>query len=282
MSGHAVNCQRIKMRDAEEIYNEIETKLLEKHTELNFCPIGSFGKKAPDVETGDIDIAIELSSICKEYLKNILLDTFGDTITEVNLNTTPNVMSIGYKYNDIIAQVDFMLITSLEWAKWRFQSPDLKNGESKYKADPKVFLQSFMVSAIPLDMPIEYYEDGVTVISRYKYTLNQEGLYIQKLNYMGKRGKPIKTPTRENYKWLGNNPYDIMRLICPSVAVDDEYLERCFHSVEGLWGLLHATFPYGVNYVKDVEKRFYEEYINNPRSECQLDPNDFPCRFYKG
>ena len=27
MSGHAVNCQRIKMRDAEEIYNEIEYKL---------------------------------------------------------------------------------------------------------------------------------------------------------------------------------------------------------------------------------------------------------------
>ena len=56
MSGHAVNCQRIKMRDAEECYKMIEKDIKEKYPELELCPIGSFGKKAPDVETGDIDI----------------------------------------------------------------------------------------------------------------------------------------------------------------------------------------------------------------------------------
>ena len=302
MSGHAVNCQRLKMRDAENVYKEIEIKLKENYPNLQFCGIGSLGKKAPDAETGDIDIAVVIDS--KEKLKDILNTSIGYCIKEINMNTTPKVMSISYstgycneKYEDIYAQVDFMLVDNLEWAKWRFQSPDLKNGESKYKADPKVFLQSYMVSAIPLDMPVEYFEDGETVHIKYKYTLNQEGLYIQKLDYLGKRGKPVKTPTRENYKYLGNNPKTIMKLIFPTECImhatpdvleilNDDYItekfvEKAFHSVEGLWKLLHKAHPYGVNYVKDVEERFYKEYVNNPRSECQLDPNDFPCMYYK-
>ena len=72
-----------------------------------------------------------------------------------------------------------------------------------------------------------------------------------------------------------------MRIICPDKAIDDEYLEKAFHSVEELWKLLHLIYSYGQDYIKDVEERFYKEYINNPRSECQLDPNDFPCYFYK-
>lgn len=284
MSGHAVNCQRIKMRDAKNIYKEIEIKLKENYPNLQFCSIGSLGKKAPDAETGDIDIAVVIDS--KEKLKDILNTSIGYCIKEINMNTTPKVMSISYstgycneKYEDIYAQVDFMLVDNLEWAKWRFQSPDLKNGESKYKADPKVFLQSYMVSAIPLDMPVEYFDDGETVHIKYKYTLNQEGLIIQKLDYLGKRGKPVKNPTRELYKFVTNNPNEIMHLIFPNWI--DKDMPTYFHSVENLWEALHKYSSYGKDYVYDVEKRFYEDYVNNPRSECQLDPNDFPCTYYE-
>ena len=276
MSGHAVNCMRLKMRDAENIYKEVENKIKRENKEIQLCGIGSLGKKAPEVETGDIDIAIIIES--KEVLKNILLSALGLNITEINMYTTPKVISIGYKYNELIAQIDFMLVDNLEWAKWRFQSPDLKNGESKYKADPKVFLQSFMISAIPIDMPIEYFEDNITIKTKYKYTLNQEGLYIQKLNYEGKRGKPVKNPSRENYKYLGNNPQEIMNLIFPNWV--DKYMNTYFHSVENLWNALHQYSTYGKDYIYDVEKRFYEDYINNPHSECKLDPNDFPCKYY--
>lgn len=304
MSGHAVHCQPIKMKYAEYTYKEIEYLIKKKYPDVKLCAIGSLGKKDEEVETGDIDIAIVCDS--KEKVKDMLENTLGDCIHEINMNTTPKVMSISYfigNWSDaeckcpICVQVDFMLVDNLDWAKWRFQSPDLKNGESKYKADPKVFLQSYMVSAIPLDMPVEYFEDGETVHIKYKYTLNQEGLYIQKLDYLGKRGKPVKTPTRENYKYLGNNPKTIMKLIFPTECIihatpdvleilNDDYItekfvEKAFHSVEGLWKLLHKAHPYGVNYVKDVEERFYKEYVNNPKSECQLDPNDFPCMYYE-
>lgn len=287
MSGHAVNCQRIKMRDAEECYKMIEKDIKEKYPELELCPIGSLGKKAPDAETGDIDIAVVIDS--KEELKEILEKSLGTYIVEMNMNTTPKVMSIGYFYEylydnmenpeNLIVQVDFMLVNNLDWAKWRFQSPDLKNGESKYKADPKVFLQSYMVSAIPLDMPVEYFEDGETVHIKYKYTLNQEGLIIQKLDYLGKRGKPVKNPTRELYKFVTNNPNVIMHLIFPNWI--DKDMPTYFHSVEKLWESLHKYSSYGKDYIYDVEKRFYEDYVNNPRSECQLDPNDFPCTYYE-
>lgn len=289
MSGHAVNCQRIKMRDAEEIYNEIEHKLHTVNPDWPISAIGSLGKKKPDAETGDIDIAIvytvsRTGSTEKEILAEKLNEILGDNITEINLNTTPKILSIGYKHNDIIAQVDFMLVNSIAWAKWRFQSPDLKNGESKYKADPKVFLMQYMFSALPLNMPIEYFEDGVTVKTKYKYTLNQEGLWIQKLNYEGKRGKPVKNPSREVYKFISDNPYKVTEYLFPLYDSDPDYDENTFHCVEKLWNTFHQQYKYESDrdYVYAVEKRFYEEYINNPRSECQLDPNDFPCKFYKG
>lgn len=289
MSGHAVNCQRIKMRDAEEIYNEIEHKLHTVNPDWPISAIGSLGKKKPDAETGDIDIAIvytvsRTGSTEKEMLAEKLNEILGDNITEINLNTTPKILSIGYKHNDIIAQVDFMLVNNIAWAKWRFQSPDLKNGESKYKADPKVFLMQYMFSALPLNMPIEYFEDGVTIKTKYKYTLNQEGLWIQKLNYEGKRGKPVKNPSREVYKFISDNPYKVTEYLFPLYDSDPDYDENTFHCVEKLWNTFHQQYKYESDrdYVYAVEKRFYEEYINNPRSECQLDPNDFPCKFYKG
>ena len=289
MSGHAVNCQRIKMRDAEEIYNEIEHKLHTVNPDWPISAIGSLGKKKPDAETGDIDIAIvytvsRTGSTEKEMLAEKLNEILGDNITEINLNTTPKILSIGYKHNDIIAQVDFMLVNNIAWAKWRFQSPDLKNGESKYKADPKVFLMQYMFSALPLNMPIEYFEDGVTIKTKYKYTLNQEGLWIQKLNYEGKRGKPVKSPSREVYKFISDNPYKVTEYLFPLYDSDPDYDENTFHCVEKLWNTFHQQYKYESDrdYVYAVEKRFYEEYINNPRSECQLDPNDFPCKFYKG
>lgn len=300
MSGHAVNCNRIKMRYAEQAYQEIKDKIKNKYPNLVFDAIGSLGKKNPDDETGDIDIAVVINTENpKERLKEILENSLGIYITEMNMNTTPKVMSIGYLYNECdngmylernsngfpknhIVQVDFMLVKNLSWAKWRFQSPDLKNGESKYKADPKVFLMQYMISALPLDMPITYFEDGMTIKTKYKYTLNQEGLFIHKLNYEGKRGKPIKNPTREVYKFITDNPYKVIEYLFPLYDSDPDYDDKTFHCVEKLWKSLHQYYnnESDKEYLLAVEKRFYEEYVDNPKSECKLDKNDFICKYY--
>lgn len=301
MSGHAVNCQPIKMKYAEQVYEEIKNKIKETYPDLLFSAVGSLGKKNPYTETGDIDIAVVINTENpKERLKEILENSLGIYITEMNMNTTPKIVSIGYLYNECdngmylerdsdgfpknhVVQVDFMLVKNLAWARWRFQSPDLKNGESKYKADPKVFLMQYMVSALPLDMPVEYFDDGITVKTKYKYTLNQEGLWIQKLNYEGKRGKPVKNPSREVYKFITDNPYKVTEYLFPLYDSDPDYDENTFHCVEKLWKSLHQYYDCitDENYLYSVEKRFYEEYVNNPRSECKLDPNDFPCKCYK-
>ena len=59
------------------------------------------------------------------------------------------------------------------------------------------------------------------------------------------------------------------------------YKEEWFHCVEKLWNALHLYSTYGEDYIYAVEKRFYEEYINNERSECKLPSEEFPCMYYQ-
>lgn len=280
MSGHAVNCFPIKMKTAMKVYEEIDRKISEKYPSLKKSPIGSYGKKAPDAVTGDIDIAVEIQS--KDELVKIIMDSLTGRVSEINMVTTPSILSIAYEYNERNVQVDFMLCDSLEWALWRFDSPDLLNAESKYKADPKVFLMTYMVSALPCGRGETLYFDDGTVRQRNKYTLNQKGLFIHTLNYMGKKGKPVKHPTKINEIFVSNDPKVVMDYIYPitdrTPMIRDGWF---FKSVERLWRLLHCRNPFGSEYVEAVEKRFYEEYINNPKSECKLDPADFPCMYYK-
>ena len=50
----------------------------------------------------------------------------------------------------------------------------------------------------------------------------------------------------------------------------------------GLFDFLHK--PSGKNTqkaIKEVEERFYKEYIYNTKSEIKLDIEDFPCKFFK-
>jgi hypothetical protein len=97
---------------------------------------------------------------------------------------------------------------------------------------------------------------------------------------MGKRGKPVKHPSRENYKFIGNDP-DLVMNIMFTQYINPDIKWNIFHCVEKLWYALHNYPTYGKDYIEAVEKRFYEEYINDPHSECKLDPNDFPCQYYQ-
>lgn len=279
MSGHAVKSNPIPAFITLNIYEGIENKIKNVYSNISMSPLGSVGKKAENEFNGDIDIAILVSS--KDELNNIL-DNVYPTL-ERNMNTAPNIISISYPYSidgyEGNAQVDFMVTDNLEWAKWRFMSPNLKEHESKYKADPKIFLTRFIVTAIPVkDNEIKYFDDG-SIKSKYKYTFNTNGLYKQFLNYEGKRGK-LKNPIRDKkyQQLISDKPDEVMEFI-----FGKNYDEKDFHSVEGLWDALHdnSKFKYGDEAIKEVEERFYKEYIYNTKSEIKLDIEDFPCKFFK-
>ena len=269
--GNAVTANPIPAKIAPKVYKEVETALLKYDNSLKLAPLGSLGKKKDDDFNGDIDIAIEIT---RPELEEIIKNVFDGY--EVNWKTMGDIISISYPYNidgySGNAQVDFMIVKNLEWAKWRFDSPNLKTGESKYKAAAKVRLLAIIVAEIPVtDENVEYFDDNVTIRKAYKYTFNNDGIVKQLLDYTGKKG-PLKNPKKikEFEKFISNNPKEVMKFI-----FGDNAKESDFKSAESLWKAIHDPnkFKYQ-DVVPKIKERFYKEVIDAD-SSLKIDKNDF-------
>jgi len=277
-SGHAVTAQPIPAYITPLIYKEIEDKVHAWKSSVKMVPLGSIGKKRDDDFNGDIDVAIDIAD--KESLIEMVKEVFPDS--ELNTNTTPKIVSINYKWDKEgksgLAQVDFMFTNNIDWAKWRFSSPDLKNGESKYKAAPKVYLIQHIVSCIPVkDAKIEYFDDG-QVKKKWRYTFNQEGVFKYLANHIGKKGQYVSGAKQEFKELVTNDPMNVMRFIFDTNDIDP----KIFNTVEGLWKAIHSDkWPWGDEVLKKVEERFYKEYINDPKCEVPVKKEDFPCSQYQ-
>lgn len=278
-SGHAVESQPIPAYITPLIYKDIEETILKWNSKVKMAPLGSIGKKNDDQFNGDIDIAITLE---KSELLKMVDEIFSNS--ELNPNTTPKIVSIGYPWNKEgksgVAQVDFMYTNNLDWAKWRFSSPDFKKGESKYKAAPKVYLLQYIISSIPVeDAKDEYFEDGVTVKRHWRYAFNQEGVFKQLEDYTGKKG-PLKNPKKlkEFESLVTNDPNNVMRFI-----FGDKFDEKDFVSVESLWKAIHSNkWKWGEEALRKCEERWWKEYINGRgMKECPVDIEDFKMTYYK-
>lgn len=260
------------------IYQHIEEKIKSYDKSVKMVPLGSIGKKKDDDFNGDLDIAIDIMD--RDKLNEMLTKLWPDN--QVKYFVTASIISMGYKYNidgkSGIAQVDFMMTNNIDWAKFRYSSPDLKNGESKYKAAAKVLLMRSIVGTIPVkDAKDEFFDDGKTVKKHWKYTFNTEGVFKQLLDYTGKKG-PLKNPKRvkELETLIANDPENVMKFI-----FGDKADIKDFNSVEKLWKALHEKYIHGDEGIAKAEEAFYKDYIHDPNPEVKLDPKDFPTKFYK-
>ena len=260
-SGNAIkNVAKISPKDAVKIYNEIEALVMSKIPNAKLCALGSLGKKRDDQTHGDIDIAY-LSSDIKEVndmIQKVFAPLMPDQVTEINPRTTASTASIGCKFEGGIAQIDFMSVTDLDWAKFRYDSPDFRNFESDFKGGVRCVLLRCIIGAIPVEgNTIEYFEDGVTVKSKYKYTMNDNGLFKQFISYAGKNG-PLKNPKKDKSleRFITYNPKEIMDFVFGGNARPED-----FKSAESLWVAFHdkSKFPYDDEVVKEIEDRFYRE-----------------------
>ena len=71
---------------------------------------------------------------------------------------------------------------------------------------------------------------------------------------------------------------NVMRFVFGENDVDPKW----FNSAEALWKAIHSDkWPWGDKVLENVEKRFYMEYVNDPKCEAPVKAEDFPCKFYK-
>ena len=110
---------------------------------IDASPIGSYGKKADDATSGDIDVAISIDKIAgvNGISLDDVLDFVDNTLRKNGYSTTKasgfNQVSLGVpvagKKNEGTAQVDLMLSGNLDWSKFMYYSPNFRESESKYK-----------------------------------------------------------------------------------------------------------------------------------------------------
>ena len=275
--GNAIESNPIPAVIAPKIYDEIENIVHSKFKDIEMAALGSIGKKKDEDTNGDIDIAIKIDS--KEELNNIVDTCFSNC--EINYNTMKTITSIGYKY-DIdgykgIAQIDFMIVKNMDWAKAYYHSPNLKTGESKYKGMIRTTLLNDIISCLPVkDVKDEYFEDGVTVKRHWKHTFNTEGVFIQLVDYCGKNGKPVKTgkKLKEFEKLITNDPLNMVRFV-----FGDKGEISDINSAESLWKAVHdeSKFTWGKDVIKNIEEKF----INDPTVKDKINVEDFPCKYYE-
>ena len=255
--GNAVTANPIPAYITPLLYKEIEDAILKENPDIKMVPLGSVGKKNDDQFNGDIDIAIKLDN--KKELSELIDKVFPDL--EKNPNTTPSIVSISYPYNKEgksgNAQVDFMIVKDIDFAKFFYHSPDFKKNESKFKGATRAKMLSIIVSCIPVeDAKDEYFEDGKTVKKHWKYTFNTEGVFRQLLDYTGKKG-PLKNPkkVKEFEKLIANDPDNCIKFIFG----DNGKIEDC-NSAESLWKAVHDKNKFKFqDVVKKIEDRWFDE-----------------------
>lgn len=255
--GNAVTANPIPAYITPLLYKEIEDAVLKENPDIKMVPLGSVGKKNDDQFNGDIDIAIKIDN--KEELNKLIDKVFPDL--EKNPNTTSNIISISYPYNKEgksgDAQVDFMIVKDIDFAKFFYHSPNFKNNESKFKGATRAKMLSIVVSSIPVeDAKDEYFEDGKTVKRHWKYTFNTEGMFKQLLDYTGKKG-PLKNPkkVKEFEKLIYNDPQNCVKFIFG----DNGKIEDC-NSAESIWKAVHNKNKFKFqDVVEKIEDRWFNE-----------------------
>lgn len=163
-------------------------------TEHEFNFIGSFPKK--DV-VRDVDIAI----LCtyESFIKNF------DTSESTKVKFIPGFkqVSIEVEFNNQLVQVDFMCVTSLEWAEFIY-NPCIG---SKYKG----LYRNLLLQAIMKAYTYYEYRDNKTFSQMVFYY--HSGVYaVSKSNYSVKTGARIKRPTLVSSGFVTNNPKEFLKM----------------------------------------------------------------------
>lgn len=215
-------------------------------TEENVCPIGSFGKKPEKELSGDIDIAISSEIFINEGMKfseiassiNLILKETGyetkflKGFEQISLKApiqkfeNNNLITEGY------AQVDLIPVINLEWAKFMYHSPNLKENESKYKGAVRNALLMSIISESTKEVSklFEGKEEEYNSLAIRFPT----GVWDIKRSFMGKKGKIVKKGKILESEFITNKPQDVIDL-----AFGEGFKKETANSFETIWEVIH-------------------------------------------
>ena len=189
--------------------------------------IGSIGKKKnPSDESGDLDLGYDGKTFsknqgveykdCSKKIYEILTLNLKDILgfdPEINFLRGLNIVSIGWPIEGNpekgIVQLDLIPLSSMEWAKFIYYSPDYRFGESKYKSAHRNWLLSAILSAKRNVLASD--EEGEVLDYESPVIILSDGLYLNKKTFRGKLKGRLKTPKKiEAEQFITNDPQEFI------------------------------------------------------------------------
>ena len=253
-----------------EYVEKVTTKLLNISKEDLF-PVGSFAKK-PETETyGDIDVLLNIKSlgIDENEVLDYVYDKFNSSGYTAVKSKGFNQVSVGFPIegykNKGIAQVDFMLASSMQWSKFAYHvSPS-----SKYKAAYAHFLMSAIITESFKKTEKLDKNGEVEEYSFVSFRL-PSGLFKVTKTHKGKLGR-VKTAKITKEEFISNDPKDaIYYTFGKDYPIDD------MRSFEKIWELMHRRDFIHKDKLPVILDKFRHYLTNNSMSFPKEAINKYP------
>lgn len=179
-----------------EFKQEIHSKLIRGLGIEQYEYIGSMGKREL---MSDIDIAVigDYSFVKSNIEKSGL---------EFKLSQGFNQISFGFPFKNQIVQVDLMFSENLEWSKFIYYSPNLLEGESKYKGIYRNLLFADILRAETKNWINETEYNQLTIQFN-------KGLFLTSKSHLSEKGNVLKTPLVLQSKFITNDPDEFLQIL---------------------------------------------------------------------
>lgn len=202
-SDKATGVKQSDVKEVQELAQELLISLGVR--DFNIAFTGSAGKKHPDVLSGDIDVAFVLPSDCT-------FEDFRDRMKEkthdVRWSKRYNIISTVLSYSAGNAQVDFMPVEDLTFARWGMYSDHYTR--TKYKSA----LRNDIIRAaleVKTKVVIEETEDCEPIVWEQVTMIPSRGLFVQRWSRASKRKNYLlKNPVMIEERFVSDYIPDVL------------------------------------------------------------------------
>lgn len=179
---------------------------------VEYLVIGSIGKKKnPEDTSGDLDIGYDSSWFSRNHgvtpkessaeVYRLISEQLPDKLgfdPEINYMKGLNIVSVGWPiqgdFNNGIVQLDIIPVSSMDWARFIYYSPNYKISESKYKSAHRNWLLAAILAARRMTLKSD--SSGQVLDYDSPVLMLSDGLFWHTKSYAGKLKDRLKNPKK--------------------------------------------------------------------------------------